>query len=409
MSSRRSLVPARVSVVVVNFREPHLTLECLAALGELDSEDVEIICVDNASGDDSVDLLRAVPGVRLVRAPRNLGFAGGCNLGAGQATGELLALLNSDARPDRLWLEHARDALLADATVGCVASKVLDWDGELVDYVDAGLTWFGMGYKPRAGQPDVGGDDVEKDVLFATGAAMVTRTRLFEELGGFDERFFMFYEDVDLGWRMNLLGHRVRYVPGSVAYHRHHGTVAAYGEHSEWFLLERNALMAMYKNLSDPTLARVLAPAMALSVRRALAEGGADATILDLDGGHGGDSGTVTVSKRSLTASYAISAFVDLLPSLAASRAVIQSARVRSDRELRPLMRTALEPALATPSYLHAHQTLVEAFGLDELFGERLQVVAAGPDAHAWRDRAVAGGRTVRRARSGLRKLRGGV
>jgi hypothetical protein len=238
---------------------------------------------------------------------------------------------------------------------------------------------------------------------------MVTRTRLFEELGGFDERFFMFYEDVDLGWRMNLLGHRVRYVPASVAYHRHHGTVAAYGEHSEWFLLERNALMAMYKNLSDPTLARVLAPAMALSVRRALAEGGADATILDLDGGHGDDSDTVTVSKRSLTSSYAISAFVDQLPSLAASRAGIQSTRVRSDRELRPLMRTALEPALATPSYLHAHRTLVEAFGIDELFGERLQVVAGGAEAPAWRDRAFAGGRTVRRARSGLRKLRGGV
>jgi len=407
MSSTLSPVDGRTSVVVVNFRAPHLTLECLASLQELDADDVELICVDNGSGDDSVDLLRAVPGVRLVTAPRNLGFAGGCNLGARHATGEFLAFLNNDARPDRRWLEQARSALRSDPGVGCVASKVLDWDGERIDYVDAGLTWFGMGYKPRTGQPPRAEDEVARDVLFATGAALVTRTRLFDEVGGFDERFFMFYEDVDLGWRLNLLGHRVRYVPTSVVYHRHHATVAAYGEHSEWFLLERNALMALYKNLSDETLARVLAPALALSVRRALAEGGADPTILDLDGGRGDDGDSVTVSKRTLTSTFAISAFVDLLPSLTASRAEVQASRVRSDRELHPLMRAALEPALATPSYLDAHRILVETFGLDELFGERLHTVIDLPTVRARHTRTVAGRRTVGRARLGLRRLRG--
>ena len=370
----------RVSVVVVNYRAPRLTLECLTALRELASDDVELICVDNDSGDDSLDLLGAVPGLRVVRAPRNLGFAGGCNLGAKHATGEYLAFVNNDARPDRLWLEQARAVLMADSTIGCVASKVLDWDGERVDYVDAALTWFGMGYKPRAGERHVGTDDEARDVLFATGAAMVTRAQLFEDVGGFDERFFMFYEDVDLGWRLNLLGHRVRYVPSSVVYHRHHATVGAYGEHSEWFLLERNALMALYKNLADDTLARVLAPAMALSVRRALATGAADPTVLDLQVGAGDDSDSITVSKRSLTAPYAISSFVDLLPSLAASRAEVQARRVRSDRELRPLLRNAMEPALPAPAYLEAHRVLVEAFGIDQLFAERQRVLVVTGD-----------------------------
>src|SRR5207253_10448303 len=113
--------------------------------------------------------------------------------------------INNDARPDRAWLSEAIRALASDSTVGCVASKVLDWDGVNVDFTDAALAWYGMGYKPGAGQPDDGSNELPKDVLFATGSAMATRTELFRELDGFDERYFMFYEDVDFGWRLNIL------------------------------------------------------------------------------------------------------------------------------------------------------------------------------------------------------------
>lgn len=381
MPAKARGVAGRVSVVVVNYRTAEHTLECIAGLRELDAADLEIICVDNDSGDGSVDALAGQPGVTLVRAPRNLGFAGGCNLGVRHATGELVAFINSDARPEPGWLSAAEAVLAHDTTIGCVASKVLDWDGTHIDYVDAALTWFGMGYKPGAGQPWTGEGAEPADVLFATGAAMIVRTRLFEEVGGFDERFFMFYEDVDLGWRLNLLGHRVRYVPTSVVRHRHHASVAPYGEHSEWFLLERNALLAMYKNLSDEALARILAPAMALSVRRSLAVGGADSALLDIERGAVGGDDWATVSKRSLTASYAIDAFVDLLPALAQSRAEVQSRRVRSDRELRPLFREVIEPAIPEARYLEGHRTLVDAFGIEELFtsGQRVLVVTGDP------------------------------
>src|SRR4029453_6703359 len=116
----------------------------------------------------------------------------------------------------------------------------------------------------------------------ATGAAMVTRTDVYRAVGGLDERFFMFYEDVDFGWRLNLLGRRVRYVPDSVAYHRHHVTMNKFGQWRERYLLERNALKTLYKNLEDATLARVLAPAIALAIRRTIALGGDDPTVLDL-------------------------------------------------------------------------------------------------------------------------------
>jgi glycosyltransferase involved in cell wall biosynthesis len=224
---------------------------------------------------------------------------------------------------------------------------------------------------------------------------MFVRADLYREVGGFDERFFMFYEDVDLGWRLNLLGHRVRYVPGSVAFHRHHVTMNKFGSFRESYLLERNALLAMYKTYDDGSLARALPAAMALAVRRSVARTGVDATALDLQRSPGGDEvATVEVPKMSLTGPYAIDYFVEQLPSLLQTRRELQARRRRSDRELFPLFRETIEPAYGMPDYLAAHEVLVEAFGIVEHFtarhrilvvtGEPLLERMAGPAIRAW-------------------------
>ncbi|MFC3452019.1 glycosyltransferase [Amycolatopsis speibonae] len=392
-----------VSVVVVNYRGAADTVTCLRALAEHDYPNLEVICVDNASGGgDVAEIKAAVPGVKLVESPVNSGFAGGCNLGAKHATGTVLAFLNNDARPAPGWVGAAVAELRAQPTVAAVASKVLDWEGTGTDFVDAGLTWFGMGYKRHAGSPlsDVPAaeHEIAKDVLFATGSAMFVRAGVFAELGGFDERFFMFYEDVDLGWRLNLRGWRVRYVPESLTYHKHHATMStvdAPDSGRETFLLERNALAALYKNLSDETLTRALPAALALAVRRATARGDLDATQLDLAYGVGpAETGPVEVPRTTLAGVLAIDQFVELMPSLAESRAAEQAARVRTDADLLPLMRKALEPAYPLPRYLAAHDILVETFGIDALFGQRRKVLVitgdaitermAGPAIRAW-------------------------
>jgi GT2 family glycosyltransferase/glycosyltransferase involved in cell wall biosynthesis len=401
-----------VSVIVVNYRGAADTIACLRALAEeLDYPHLELICVDNASpGDDAARIRAAAPHVTVIEAGSNLGFAGGCNLGARRARGSVLALLNNDARPHRDWARAAVDVLITEPTVAAVASKVLDWEGTGTDFVDAGLAWFGMGYKRHAGSPlaDVppAEHEVGKDVLFATGSAMFVRAGVFAELGGFDERFFMFYEDVDLGWRLNLRGWRVRYAPDSVAYHRHHGTMSEVDTEEsgrETFLLERNALAALYKNLSAETLAKVLPAALALAVRRATARGDLDATQLDLSRGVGPiETAPVAVPRTTLAGVLAIDQFVELLPSLAESRAAEQAARVRTDADLIPLLRNALEPAYPLPRYLAAHEILVEAFGLDAAFGQRRKVLVltgdaigermAGPAIRAWNIASVLAG-----------------
>ncbi|WP_431837339.1 glycosyltransferase [Cellulomonas sp. Y8] len=395
---RPTTVPGLVSVVLVNYRGADDTIACLRAFDDVDwpADRLELIVVDNDSGDGSAErIAREVPRAIVVEAGSNTGFAGGCNLGVAHARGEHVAFINNDARPDRGWVRGAVEVLDAEPDVASVASKVLDWDGNLVDYVDGSLTWFGMGYKREVEKPDSPAYDAAKDVLFGTGAAMFVRASVYREIGGFDERFFMFYEDVDLGWRINLLGHRVRYVPTSVAYHRHHVTMKKFGNFRESYLLERNALLMMFKNYDDASLARTLAPAMALAVRRSLARTGTDATALDLQRSPGGDDvGTLTVDKMALTGPYAIDYFVEQLPSLAESREEIQATRRRSDRDLLPLFRETIEPAYGIPSYLAAHEVLVRAFGIDEavrgrqrvlvVTGEPLLERMAGPAIRAW-------------------------
>jgi len=409
-----------VSVVLVNYRGADDTITCLRAFDDVDwpGERLELIVVDNDSGDDSAARIRAaLPSVTVIDAGSNTGFAGGCNLGVARATGQYVAFINNDARPHAQWVSEAVAVFEADPSVGSVASKVLDWDGKLIDYVDGSLTWFGMGYKREVERPDSPAFDVPKDVLFGTGAAMFVRAALYREVGGFDERFFMFYEDVDLGWRLNLLGHRVRFVPTSIAYHRHHVTIKKFGNFRESYLLERNALLAMYKNYDDASLAKALPAAMALAVRRSIARTGLDASSLDLQRSPGGDDvGTLNVPKMALSGPFAIDYFVDQLPSLLKSRREIQGRRRRSDRELFPLFREAIEPAYGMPAYLAAHEVLVEAFDIAAHFSARHRILVvtgeplldrmAGPAIRAWEiAKALAPEHEVRLASTGGAKI----
>ena len=390
--------PGLVSVILVNYKGADDTITCLKYFDEIDwpQDGFELIVVDNDSQDGSVEAIRsAVPHAKVIDAGANTGFAGGCNLGVAHARGEYVAFINNDARPDRGWIRAAVEAFEADQTIGAVASKVLDWSGELIDYADGSLTWYGMGYKREAEKPDSEEFNTPKDVLFGTGAAMFVRASLYREVGGFDERFFMFYEDVDLGWRLNILGWRMRYVPTSIAFHKHHVTMKKFGNFRETYLLERNALMSMYKNLDDESLAKALPAAMALAVRRSLARTETDATTLDLQRSPGGDDiGTLEIPKMALTGPYAIDYFTDNLATLSESRDRLQKARRRGDREVFPLFRHAIEAAYAIEGYNSAHDVLIKAFGIAEHFtsksrvlvvtGEPLLERMAGPAIRAW-------------------------
>jgi GT2 family glycosyltransferase len=393
--------PGVVSVVIVNYRGADDTCTALTALRGLHwpDEHLEVIVVDNASGDGSVDRIgREHPDARIVALEENLGFAGGCNAGAQAATGEHLAFLNNDARADPAWLSAATAVLDRDGAVACVASKVLDWDGELVDFVDAGLGFYGHGFKLHAGERDDPAYDREADVLFASGAAMVARASIFREIGGFDERYFLLFEDVDLGWRYWLLGYRVRYVPASLVFHHHHRSFGALSRAEEDFLLERNALLTIFKNYDDANLERALGAAALLAVRRGAVLGGDDTRILDPQRGlrstEIGEDDRIAVDGRGLAPTYAIDAFVEALPELTRDRRELQASRRRADQEITRLFRRPLFPSIGDPSFVASFSATVDALGIERMFSRRGRILIAtgdvldskmaGPAIRAW-------------------------
>lgn len=390
------LRPGVVSVVLVNYRGADDTIEAVRHLGNLDWPKtlLEIVVVDNASGDGSAERIRsACPGVKLVVSRSNDGFAGGCNNGVAASTGEFVALLNNDARPESSWVTAAIEKFAESAAIGAVASRVLDWDGNLVDYIGSAMTWYGQGYKPFTSEPIPAVPDVSRDVLFGTGAAMFVRRSTYDCLGGFDERYFMFFEDVDFGWRLNLRGWRFAYEPKSLAYHKHHASMSGIGSYKETYLLERNSLYTLYKNLGQESLAEALPAAIALSARRAVSRGALNSASFELWAGDDDATLSMGMAKQSVASLFAIDQFVEQLPSLRVSRDAIQATRTVMDSRIWQLFGQADAPILHEPNYLRGYENITAAFQVTEgptatnvliITGDPIGRKLAGPAIRAW-------------------------
>src|SRR3990170_4091559 len=251
-----------VSILVLNYNGREHLAACLDSLAQLDYplDRREVLLVDNGSTDGSPAWVRdQFPQVNVVELGQNYGFAEGNNRGAAAARGEVVAFLNSDTRVDARWLRELVEPLTgADRTLAATASKMLDWEGRAVDF-PVYATLLGMPYASREARryrrPD--DYDISHEVLFASGGAMAIRRAVFLEAGGFDSDFFMYHEDVDLGWRLWLQGYRVVYVPTALVYHKLEGSSA--GDRTRlYFLNERNALFTVIKNVGDAWIVRLL-------------------------------------------------------------------------------------------------------------------------------------------------------
>ena len=385
----------RVSVVLVNYKSLDDTLSAIQALMALPEypEQLDIVVVDNASDDGSLETLRNFQDdIVLISSATNAGFAGGCNLGVKNSSGEIVAFLNNDARPDTRWVSAALESFDTYDHVGAVASKVLNWEGTHIDFSGAGMTWYGMGYRPVTGNKVSKKAQIATPVLFGTGSAMFVRRSVFDALGGFDESFFMFFEDVDFGWRLNLAGHTFLYQPESVAFHRYHGSMGGIPQHREQFLLERNALSCLYKNLDDQQLQRILPGALLASVKRAVVESGVDPTQFDLARGST-SAQSMEVSSDALVPLFAMDQFVEALPELMAKRADIQSTRKRSDAAIWRLFGETNAAMSTDARYLRGYDAIVEAFGVTNdppalnvliVTGDPIGKKLSGPGIRAW-------------------------
>ena len=247
-----------VSVVVVNWNGAKFLEDCLSSLERQTWQNREFIIVDNGSTDGSAECIRAwtgrIPGAQAVFLARNSGFCEANNIAFARAQGEWIALLNNDAVAESDWIEKMvlrGDPARRIGMIGCkilfaAPTGVLDKAGHLV-------YWDGQNRGRGTMERDGGQYDKEEEILWPDACAALYHRRLFVETGGFDEDFFAFGDDADLGMRARLLGWNAWYVPSARVYHRHSATAGAYSP-LKIMLVERNRLLLAVKNFPLPLL-----------------------------------------------------------------------------------------------------------------------------------------------------------
>ncbi len=243
---------AKVTVIIVNWNAAQYLERCLTSLLAQSAMPHEIILLDNASTDKSLEIVHRFPQVRLMALDENTGFARGNNLAVKAASpeSEWIALLNPDAFVEPNWLESLLSSAQRNPTYDVFGSKLVNaadptkLDGAGDAYHISGLVWR-MGH----GMPDTDVDAHEKEVFSPCAAAALYKRSALLALGGFDEDYFCYVEDVDLGFRLRLAGHRCLYVPQSVAHHVGSGTTG--GQHSDFALYHghRNLVWTFVKDM----------------------------------------------------------------------------------------------------------------------------------------------------------------
>ncbi len=377
----------RVAIVILNYNGLHHLAGCFKSLRALDYPDdrYEVVLVDNGSTDGSVEALAEKwPWVRTIANDRNLGFSAGCNQGAAAATeAEVLVFLNNDMRVEPAWLRE----LVAPVVRGeCVAAtaKMLSWDGRLLDSAGGGMNFHGIGIQKGYRERPDGAFDQPARTLFACGGAMAARADVYRELGGFDEEFFAYYEDVDLGWRMWVQGHEVHYAPAAICYHHHSSTSKTFPVETIRLLQARNPLLACFKNYDDEHLKQVLPAQLALFMRRMYVVSGlADDTPYRIErteprargvvgrlvdrAVHGGREDQA-ISRIAAADLLAVNDLLGSFEHWTQRRREVQARRRRPDSEIFQLFHKPLWCIEDEPGYRDLHQGMVRFMGLDRLF-----------------------------------------
>jgi N-acetylglucosaminyl-diphospho-decaprenol L-rhamnosyltransferase len=239
----------RVAVIIVNYNSGALLQICLDGLASQTFRCFDVIVVDNGSTDGSVDSLeRVAANVRIIQAGENLGFARANNLAAGETNAEWLALLNPDALPAPDWLERLLEATARHPAAASFGSTQIDGsDHSVLDGAGDAYHVIGANWRSLLGR-SVNKLPPEGETFAACAAAALYRRAEFIAQGGFDERFFCYIEDVDLGFRLRLAGYRCVQVPSAVVLHKG-SAITGRGSAFVEYHTTRNAIWTYVKNM----------------------------------------------------------------------------------------------------------------------------------------------------------------
>jgi len=244
-----------ISVIVLNYNNKELLIDCLKFLLQQTFKDFEIILTDNHSQDDSIPFVKKLfkkaihkKKIKIICLDKNYGFAKGNNLGTRHAKGKYIAFLNNDAIVDKNWLKNMHSAVKKHEEAGIYASKILLYDNpELIDSAGDGLGIDGVGFKQGHMQSSLLFNK-QKYIFGGCGAGVLYKKELWNKLAGFDEDFFAVHEDTDFSFRAQLAGYQCVFVPEAIVYHRMNTTIGKYS-YNYVYWTHRNNEYTYIKNM----------------------------------------------------------------------------------------------------------------------------------------------------------------
>lgn len=386
---KSNFLPPMVSISVVNLNGKDYLSTCLDSIKNLNypQDKLEIIVVDNGSTDGSVKLVKEnYPEVKIIKNGKNMGFAFANNQAARIASGEYVAFLNNDTKVDKEWLIELLKPVYGDSEVVASGSKVLSADGKRLDFVGSMINFEGKGFQVDYGAPtDKDIYNQYKNLLFVNGGAMLVDRQVFLDTGGFDEDFFAYYEDVDFGWRLWVLGYKVVFAPKSIVYHVHHGTSKAFSEDKLRFLKERNSLYSVFKNYDDENLPKAFSASLANFFNRIFVDFkfdykkyydfsiGSSNLAEELTKKIGEEANNLNISKEPLSSLAAVKDFFENLPKLREKREKIQRSRKRDDKAIFTYFKGEFLAVSPDKDYQKNQIEILKSLGVYELFQKEIR------------------------------------
>lgn len=247
------------SIIVLNYNAKEYLDKCLKSLQDINypKDRYQIVLVDNASTDGSVEFVKKnFPEIRLIANKQNFGFMKGNNIALKAIESEYYVLLNPDTFVDKDWLINLVEVAKSDGSIGLCSSKILAMDDKSkINYAGGMVNFLGFSWPRGFDEKDDGRFGALGEIGFASGASMLIKKDVLDRIGLLDEDFFMYYEDVDYSWRARLFGYKVVYVPKSLVYHKHEGSVKkSMGFKRKFYHLEKNRVETILKNYSRKSL-----------------------------------------------------------------------------------------------------------------------------------------------------------
>lgn len=256
----------RCSVVILNWNGAEMLRRYLPSVVQYTlDKDTEVVVADNGSTDESLEVMKAFPSVRVLPFTENHGFAGGYNRALNEIDSTYSVLLNSDVEVTEDWLTPLLAYMDAHADVVACQPKIRSWQHrERFEHAGAaGGKIDALGYPYCRGRilghiaEDHGQYDTIEDIFWATGACLCIRTQAYKEAGGLDEAFFAHQEEIDLCWRLQCRGYRLVCIPQSMVYHLGGGALD-YENPRKTYLNFRNNLLMIYKNMPTDKMSKIM-------------------------------------------------------------------------------------------------------------------------------------------------------